>query len=190
MTSHPLKIMRLACAAALALCAQVAIAQAQVKLYKAGQGPSAQEVATILANGLKAKTRGIKLADDHGAPASTLRVEDAQEANVLAMAIQFEFDSARLTRESIEQLSTVAEGIKLLEGGVQVLVEGHTDAKGSLTYNQRLSLRRAQSVRNYLVQHTGLDVRLFKVRGKGPSELLTPEQPFAPENRRVQFIAG
>ncbi len=181
---------KLAGATALALCAQTAFAQAQVKLYKDGQSPSAEEVATILANGLKAKTRGVKLVDDTGAAKSTLRVDEAQDANVLAIAVSFEFDSARLTREAIAQLNTVAEGIKLLDGGVQVMIEGHTDAKGALNYNNRLSLRRAQSVRQFLVQQTGADVRLLKVRGKGPTELLMPDQPLAPENRRVQFVAG
>ncbi|MDD3772047.1 MAG: OmpA family protein [Weeksellaceae bacterium] len=74
-------------------------------------------------------------------------------------------------------------------------VEGHTDAAGSVDYNQDLSERRAASVVRYLV-NKGIPSSQLVPRGKGKSELKHPEcDPVtncAPwknlENRRVIFI--
>jgi outer membrane protein OmpA-like peptidoglycan-associated protein len=71
---------------------------------------------------------------------------------------------------------------------LQFRVEGHTDAKGSANYNQLLSERRAAAVVAYL-QTQGIDVQRLSIEGKGSSELLLPDQPFAMENRRVRLVA-
>jgi OOP family OmpA-OmpF porin len=68
----------------------------------------------------------------------------------------------------------------------QFAVEGHTDAKGKRASNVKLSLRRAEAVRDYLVGENVSAARL-KVEGKGPAELLDPQDPYASKNRRVQF---
>jgi OOP family OmpA-OmpF porin len=48
-----------------------------------------------------------------------------------------------------------------------VRVEGHTDSKGSDPYNQKLSVSRANSVRNWLVQKEGLKGVRFSTAGFG-----------------------
>ncbi len=65
-------------------------------------------------------------------------------------------------------------------------VEGHTDAIGKTRYNQQLSERRAQSVVEFLLQR-GIDKDRLVAQGKGPSELLLPDKPYAIENRRVRI---
>src|SRR3546814_12801937 len=67
-------------------------------------------------------------------------------------------------------------------------VIGHTDGVGSASYNQRLSQRRARSVRDYLVQH-GVDAGRLQPVGKGFSDLLNESDPAAAENRRVEVLA-
>jgi outer membrane protein OmpA-like peptidoglycan-associated protein len=172
----------------------VANAGAQgVKLYPENKGPSAEEVATILANGLKARKRGVSLDPEAEAQIqakATLQIEEAQEATALAMPIAFAFDSAKLLPQSVVQLKVVAQGIKLMEGAVVVQIEGHTDAQGKVSYNMRLSQRRAEAVRKFFIEQHGLDVQLLKAQGKGSSEPLNKQNPFASENRRVQFRAG
>jgi outer membrane protein OmpA-like peptidoglycan-associated protein len=160
-------------------------AQAQtVKMYSDADRPNAQEIANILANSLRSKTRGIRLAN-----ASTLVVPD-QEADAFSLPVPFAFDSAQLQPAALEQLDAVAQGFKLLDGQIVLMIEGHTDAHGKSTYNQSLSQRRADSVRKYLVEKHGIDVQLLKVEGKGANDPINRGNPFAGENRRVQFRAG
>jgi outer membrane protein OmpA-like peptidoglycan-associated protein len=65
---------------------------------------------------------------------------------------------------------------------------GYTDAKGPSDYNQKLSERRAQAVRDYLVaQHDVAPNRLQTV-GYGLNQLADPIKPLDAINRRVQVI--
>src|SRR3546814_9155356 len=68
-------------------------------------------------------------------------------------------------------------------------VIGNTDGVGSGSYNQRLSQRRARSVRDYLVQH-GVDAGRLQTVRKGFSDLLYESNPAAAENRRVEVVAS
>lgn len=65
------------------------------------------------------------------------------------------------------------------------IVEGHTDSKGKPEVNVTISKRRAESVRDYIVQEFGLDPALVKVVGAGDEGLLDPNHPESDVNRRV-----
>jgi outer membrane protein OmpA-like peptidoglycan-associated protein len=72
---------------------------------------------------------------------------------------------------------------------VEVQVTGHTDRVGTDASNDRLSLERAQAVREMLVQR-GLKATFIRAVGRGEREPLVPtpdEQP-EPRNRRVEVI--
>jgi outer membrane protein OmpA-like peptidoglycan-associated protein len=187
-------LLRWGAVAGLAAVAPAASAQA-VKLYGASGAPSPQEVADILSNGARTrmKQRGVRMADGSAAPAAEepqRPTEDAAEASAFAMPIPFAFDSAKLEPAARDLLSVVAEGIKLTEGTFKVVIEGHTDAHGRGGYNQQLSLRRAEAVRRYFVEQQGLAADLLVVEGHGPRKPIRTQNPFAPENRRVQFRAA
>lgn len=187
-------LMRLGVGAGLAALVPLATAQA-VKLYSANAAPSPQEVADILANGARArmKQRGVRLTDGSAAPVveePQRPTDDAAEASAFAMPIPFAFDSARLEPLAVEMLNVVAEGIKLTEGTFKVVIEGHTDAHGRAAYNERLSLRRAEAVRRFFVEQHGLPAEALLVKGHGPRKPIATNNPFAPENRRVQFSAA
>ena len=182
-------------ALALALCWSVPAAHAQnVMVYGEGQTPSAQDVADILSRGAadNIKQRG-QVPASVGSPFAALEqkpVSDVKQASVLSIPVQFGFDSSELTPQSRQQLDAIAEGIKLTDGTIKVVIEGHTDAKGRPTYNDKLSLRRAAAVRDYLVGERKLATRLLVVEGKGSQKLLDKADPYSPRNRRVQFRAG
>jgi outer membrane protein OmpA-like peptidoglycan-associated protein len=72
--------------------------------------------------------------------------------------------------------------------GYRFKIAGHTDAKGSAEYNQKLSERRVASVRNYLVFQYDLEISRIEVEGFGKTQLLDPSQPEDGINRRVQVI--
>lgn len=99
--------------------------------------------------------------------------------------IQFAFDSAEILAQSrpfLDQLGKVLTA----EPRLSVAVEGHTDATGGDAYNLALSKRRAESVKAYLTQVWKVAPERLTVEGQGKSEPLVAN-PYAPENRRVQF---
>jgi outer membrane protein OmpA-like peptidoglycan-associated protein len=79
-----------------------------------------------------------------------------------------------------------------------VRVEGHTDAKGSDSYNQKLSDRRASSVNNWFVQKEGLKEVRFSTAGLGAKKPVAPNnKPDGSDNpdgrqknRRVEIVEG
>lgn len=191
---------------AASVCAQLLLAtsllsawsavQAQnVMVYGEGQGPSAQDVADILSRGASEniKQRGLNAGVPGSSPFAALEqkpTSNAREASALSIPVQFAFDSSELTAQSKQQLNAIADGIKLTEGTIKVVVEGHTDAKGRASYNDGLSLRRAAAVRDYLVAERKLQAKLLVVEGKGAQKPLDKADPYAARNRRVQFRAG
>ena len=105
--------------------------------------------------------------------------------------ITFDFNSANLTPEARQFLDVVGEalaGEKLK--GFTYEVEGHTDAKGSEDYNMMLSERRAESVQKYLVSRARIDPARLVVTPVGESDLLYPQDPDNPKNRRVVLRAS
>jgi outer membrane protein OmpA-like peptidoglycan-associated protein len=68
-----------------------------------------------------------------------------------------------------------------------VVVIGHTDRVGTVEYNDRLSLQRAERVRAELVR-LGVDPARISVEGRGEREPLvpTPDEMPEPQNRRVE----
>jgi OOP family OmpA-OmpF porin len=101
--------------------------------------------------------------------------------------IYFEFDSAKLTPDSIAALNDALEILKR-NSDLVVEVAGHTDSMGSDSYNQSLSERRAKSVLDYLV---GNGIAASRLTSKGYGE----SQPVADNatdegramNRRVEL---
>lgn len=180
---------RVWCGAVLLCVASLAQAQQAVMEYRDGELPSANDVADILSRGAAENLRHRGM----GSPFSALEVKPVsrvREASALSVPVNFAFDSADLTEGARRQLDVIAEGIRLTEGTVRVVVEGHTDAKGRLTYNDDLSLRRARAVRDYLVAQHRLSSRLFVIEGRGPRALIDKQDPWSARNRRVQFRAG
>jgi outer membrane protein OmpA-like peptidoglycan-associated protein len=104
--------------------------------------------------------------------------------------VRFEFDSADILPSARPQLDALAEGIKLLPPGRNVVIEGHTDATGNDEYNLQLSRRRASAVKDYLVRQHGIDARRLREVGLGKQNPISGADPFGAENRRVQFQGG
>ncbi|QNK71765.1 OmpA family protein [Variovorax sp. PAMC26660] len=99
----------------------------------------------------------------------------------------FRFDGrslADLLPEGRRKLDGLASDIKGSVTSVQsIKLTGHTDRLGSSTYNEALSLARANTVRDYLIQ-AGVPAQTMQVQGKGESE---PKVQCA-QTRRVELI--
>jgi OmpA-OmpF porin, OOP family len=175
----------------LALAAGSALAQ-DVRLYGAGESVDPRDVAKIL-EAKPMKMRSIRLLDDTpssqaaqqpaGATADPSRIRSA----ALALPVHFAFDSAEIQPSARPQLDALAEGIRMLPTIQAVVIEGHTDAVGSDTYNEQLSQRRAQAVKRYLVAAHGIEATRLRAVGMGEYAPLQGRDPTASENRRVQF---
>lgn len=147
--------------------------QAAVRMYF-GESPVAAPVTAVAAPAPAPKAR---IVDD--------RIEITEE-------IQFEHNKDRLLNSSRLVLDAVA-AIILKHGDTMkwVEVEGHTSLIGSEDYNDRLSMRRAKAVVDYLVKMQGVPARLLVPKGYGeqrPKYLpgkATDEE--LERNRRVEF---
>ena len=93
----------------------------------------------------------------------------------------FEFDQFNLKPESITSLKRL---VKFLNENpnVNILIIGHTDNVGSAGYNQNLSLQRAKSVQDFLIEHGFHEGRVL-VEGKGDKEPMVPNSN--PENQAL-----
>lgn len=113
--------------------------------------------------------------------------QEKDTINSLGQIIYFDFNSYSIIPKSIDTLEEIYEILKNYPNA-NIVVEGHTDAKGSTDFNQALSELRAEVVVNYLVRR-GLNRSQFTYIGKGESEPVatndTPEGRKA--NRRVVF---
>ena len=102
-------------------------------------------------------------------------------------SIRFAFDKASLRPEDKEVLSRIAGILSTLKG-YQIYVYGYTDDIGTQEYNLKLSERRAQAVRDYLVKN-GLNPNIMTTKGYGKADPLVPGS--SPEaraiNRRVEI---
>ena len=171
-----------------ALLSGMAFAQ-DVRLYRQSEAVDPQEVARILdtrpAAGIK--MRSLRVLDDKPS-AQVMKAEQARSGpEALALPVQFAFGSASIASSARAQLDALAEGIRLLPEGQKVVIEGHTDATGSEHYNDVLSARRAESVRQYLVTAHRIEPDRLKALGRGEHATLPGRDPSAAVNRRVQF---
>jgi outer membrane protein OmpA-like peptidoglycan-associated protein len=93
----------------------------------------------------------------------------------------FEFDKYDLKAESQTSLKRLQKFL-LENPNVNILISGHTDNVGSAAYNQTLSLQRAKSVQQFLV-NSGLHPGRVLIEGKGDKEPMVPNS--TPENQAL-----
>jgi OmpA-OmpF porin, OOP family len=108
-----------------------------------------------------------------------------QQVNV---QVRFAFDSAALAADQkpvLLQLCRVMDQ----ENIQHFRIIGHTDASGSLAYNQNLSLLRAREVKRFFTEECGIAENRLEAIGVGPQFLYNTADPRSGENRRVEFQA-
>jgi outer membrane protein OmpA-like peptidoglycan-associated protein len=122
-------------------------------------------------------------------------IEEEPEVRAAMPAIEvdnvhFGFNESFVREEEVEKLDRIAEVFeKILTAhpGEVFMIEGHTDAVGSDTYNQKLSRARAEAVKKALTTYYVIPARNLKAVGYGERYLKIPTSDAEEENRRVSM---
>lgn len=112
-----------------------------------------------------------------------------QDTPKVGALIHFDFDSATIKPESYPLLREYANAFTGGLAAARIEIGGHTDSEGSEDYNQDLSIRRAQSVKDFLVLSYGITDSRLTIKGYGENLAIdtnTTETGRA-KNRRVEF---
>jgi outer membrane protein OmpA-like peptidoglycan-associated protein len=121
--------------------------------------------------------------------AQNFELEHLKEgASFVVNNIFFDYNVATLSAESRPELERVALLLKE-HPALRIEVGGHTDNVGSVSYNQKLSIMRAEAVRSYLVEKEGIDSTRIEVRGYGLSKPAgsNSTEEGRHQNRRTEF---
>jgi len=148
---------------------------------KFGQGQTSQSMKSELAD--------LQKSDEFSKAAfRALRPVKAGSTGMgLAMKINFEFDSARLTGGAQGHLDLLGE-VLAEQDSIRISLEGHTDQTGTESYNKDLSIQRAEAVKNYLVENFTIAPNRILTAGYGYERLVDLNDPFGSENRRVEVL--
>jgi outer membrane protein OmpA-like peptidoglycan-associated protein len=99
----------------------------------------------------------------------------------LASDILFEFDKYAITADAEKILLNLVPILKKYDH-CEVSITGHSDSIGEDQYNQRLSLKRAEACRDWILRNMTLNQQALNVEGLGKNQPLVPNN--TPENRK------
>ncbi|MCE4222749.1 OmpA family protein [Methylobacterium sp. C25] len=131
-----------------------------------------------------------------GKPTRSLTLGDRAKLDSVAadkpaidLVMEFDFNSDVLRGEALATADKLGKALSSPElRGQTFMIGGHTDAKGGEDPNQKLSERRADAVKRYLVQAYRIPADTLIGVGYGKSHLKNADDPFGRENRRVQAV--
>jgi outer membrane protein OmpA-like peptidoglycan-associated protein len=113
----------------------------------------------------------------------------AQARPTIDLTIYFDFNSSEIGAQAIPTLVELGKALSSdALKDTRFLLAGHTDAKGSNAYNLRLSQRRAEAIRRFLVAQFKVEEQRLLAIGYGEEQLKNTANPDADENRRVQVV--
>jgi OmpA-OmpF porin, OOP family len=122
-------------------------------------------------------------------PAHTASSSASRERRAVALDVKFGFNSAELTpeaKDTIRRLGAAFQSEQL--ASYRFRVEGHTDASGRPDYNLALSRKRAEAVREYLINDLHVAPNRLEIVGRGQQDPADPADPLSAANRRVEVV--
>ncbi|MGH8014220.1 MAG: OmpA family protein [Candidatus Binataceae bacterium] len=182
-------ILVLAAAAALAL-EPYAVAQ-QVKDLTGQNLTTGKLIGVLTPKG--PRPRGIGLTPPkctHYHAEASRGIELAPKADIAAITVEFNVDSATLTPQDQKTLDTLGQALESAELKPCCFeLQGYTDSTGSKSLNRKLSQARAETVVDYLSQH-GIERDRMMPKGFGPSHPIASNATAQgrQKNRRVQVV--
>ncbi|MEJ5301269.1 MAG: FlgO family outer membrane protein [Thermodesulforhabdaceae bacterium] len=123
--------------------------------------------------------------------ALTKKTRGVSAAPSIPIKIHFATNSANISPKSHRQLEEIARALNdpnLRDS--KILIEGHTDNVGSDAYNLELSMKRAESVKKYLVERFSIDPNRLETKGFGSSRPVASNDTSwgRAQNRRVELV--
>ena len=136
----------------------------------------------VIGNQMDQQAKSIK----EGIPGATVERVGEGIQTTFASGLMFDFDSDRIRPEAATNLRALATSLAEYPK-TDLLIVGHTDSDGKVDYNQGLSQRRSQAVRDYLVSQ-GVSASRLRNSGRGESEPIASNGTDAgrQQNRRVE----
>lgn len=107
------------------------------------------------------------------------------------LKIEFDVNSARINKKAVSVVDALGNALTTGQAAdMEVKLIGHTDSAGNSEYNRRLSLKRAQAVKEYLTGNFRLDSSRISVEGQGEDKPIASNDTAAGRalNRRVEVI--
>jgi peptidoglycan-associated lipoprotein len=152
----------------------------------AGDSANQQQIAAVSKDVEALRTDLQSLRTEFGAKITAL-----ETGMQFAFPVNFAFDDATIRSQDTAALDRFAQVAKKYYAGSLITVEGFADPAGSVQYNLALSKRRAESVKQYLVDH-GMTTQQVSSVGYGKTRLVVPGAwgtiSGAETNRRVVFV--
>jgi len=113
----------------------------------------------------------------------------------LTIHVNFDFDKSNIRKADDAELQKAIDFVRKYPGS-KVELGGYTDGKGTEQYNQKLSERRAEAVKQYLIKEGAVDKTMISARGYGKSSPIAPNKTKdgkdnpkgRAENRRVEIL--
>jgi outer membrane protein OmpA-like peptidoglycan-associated protein len=111
------------------------------------------------------------------------------ERPAVDLQIYFDSNSSAISPKAVPQLTSLGNALSSPElKNALVSINGHTDGLGNDVSNRKLSERRAESIKRYLVGHFALASENLVTIGYGKQKLKDAAHPMSPENRRVEIV--
>jgi outer membrane protein OmpA-like peptidoglycan-associated protein len=130
-----------------------------------------------------------KAAEDELARLAQVKEDERGTVITLSGSVLFASDQAELLPAAQQRLSEVAKALNSRNPNSQIVIEGHSDSKGSKSYNLELSARRAEAVRTYLVSQ-GIGANRIQAQGLGFTHPISDNKTAEgrANNRRVEIV--
>ena len=109
----------------------------------------------------------------------------------IGVEVRFPTNSAELTPAARAQLEPIGKVLSSRSGKLnagEIVIEGHTDARGGSDLNQKLSEKRAKAVVEHLVTSYNVDAKALQAIGRGKENLKEGSRPDSEVNRRVELV--
>ena len=121
-------------------------------------------------------------------PVAEMPKGDAVPVEQAMFIVFFDWDKNNITAGANDVLDAVAQEVKNRADVKGLVIVGHTDSSGSTQYNDKLSVKRANAIKDGLVAR-GVAETMIRVEARGESDLLvkTPDNVREPANRRGQI---
>lgn len=118
---------------------------------------------------------------------ASVREEGSETIVTISGELLFEYNQSQLRPTARQRLQAVVDALKA-NPSAEIVVEGHTDSVGSDEYNQQLSQRRAEAVRQFLVDG-GIEMNRVRAVGRGEQEPIAENDTDTgrANNRRVEI---